>query len=397
LGQCGFAACLGTQVIDELGACLVERLAEPEQRAGVVDDEPQRVPTEAVLTEDDLHEVVRGVHVRPHRAAAVEVGVLVCAQVVHATDVALLPSLPSRNANALCNILTCGFILYGVDMAANGPTPRALRLGSALREARDAIGMGQRELAALVGIHHTILSKIENGHRVPSTEQTATILAHLHVNGDRADAIIELARATSAPLWLAVTLPEQHHQMEALLDFERNARTVTEVSPLLIPGLLQTTNYIRAIMSIAVSPKEVETRTAVRIGRRESIIREERPVKFEALIGEGALHQIIGDTRIMIEQLNHLLKMAGRPNIDLRVVPFGSGWHPGLEGAFGLIEPEEGEPIVHLENRRSGLFLHMPADIKLYQEAVEWERRIAMSPEVSAALITALINKMESQ
>jgi transcriptional regulator with XRE-family HTH domain len=282
-------------------------------------------------------------------------------------------------------------------MAANSPTPRALRLGTALREARDAVGMGQRELAKLVGIHHTILSKIENGHRVPSTEQTAMMLAYLHVQGDRADTIIELARDTSAPLWLAVTLPEQHHQMEALLDFERNAKTITEVSPLLVPGLLQTTNYIRAIMSIAVSQKEVETRTAVRIGRREALIREDSPVEFTALISEASLHQIIGDTQIMIEQLNHLLKMADRPNIDLRVVPFSSGWHPGLEGAFTLIEPEEGEPIVHLENRRSGLFLHMPTDISLYREAAEWERRVAMSPEVSAALITALINKMESQ
>lgn len=286
---------------------------------------------------------------------------------------------------------------YGVVMVANGPTPRALRLGTALREARDAIGMGQRQLAELVGLHHTVLSKIENGHRVPSTEQTAMMLAHLHVSVERADAIIELARDTSAPLWLAVTLPEQHHQMEALLDFERNAKTITEVSPLLVPGLLQTTNYIRAMMSTGVSTKEVETRTAVRIGRRETIIRDDNPVEFTALIGEGALHQIIGDTRIMIEQLNYLLKMAKRPNVELRVVPFTSGWHPALEGPFEMIEPEEGDPIVQLENRRSGLFLHMPADIKLYQEAAEWERRVAMSPEVSVALITALINKMESQ
>lgn len=286
---------------------------------------------------------------------------------------------------------------YVVGMAANSPTPRALRLGTALREARDAIGMGQRELASLIGIHHTILSKFENGHRVPSTEQTAMMLAHLHVNGDHADAIIELARDTSAPLWLAVTLPEQHHQMEALLDFERNAKTITEVSPLLIPGLLQTTNYIRAMMSAGVSTREVETRIAVRIGRRESITRDDNPVHFTALVGEGALHQIVGDKKILVEQLHHLLKMAERPNIDLRILPFSSGWHPGLEGPFLMIEPEEGEPIVHLENRRSGLFLHMPADIKLYREAAEWERRVAMSPEVSAVLITALINKMESE
>lgn len=280
-------------------------------------------------------------------------------------------------------------------MVANSPTPRALRLGTALREARDAVGMGQRELAELVGIHYTVLSKIENGHRVPTTEQTATMLAHLKVNGERAEAIIELARGTSNPLWLAVTLPEQQHQLEALLDFERNAKTITEVSPLLVPGLLQTTGYIRAIMSTAVTTKEVETRTAVRIGRREAITRDDNPVEFVALIGEGALRQVIGDTRIMIEQLRHLLKMARRPNIDLRVVPFTSGWHPALEGAFTVIEPEDGEPMIHLENRRSGLFLHVAQDVEIYREAADRERQVAMSPEDSSKFITELINQME--
>jgi transcriptional regulator with XRE-family HTH domain len=257
--------------------------------------------------------------------------------------------------------------------------------------------MGQRELAELVGIHYTVLSKIENGHRVPTTEQTATMLAHLHVNGERADTIIELARGTSNPLWLAVTLPEQQHQLEALLDFERNAKTITEVSPLLVPGLLQTTGYIRAIMSTAVSTKEVETRTAVRIGRREAITRDDNPVEFVALIGEGALRQIIGDARIVVEQLRYLLKMAKRRNVDLRVVPYSSGWHPALEGPFLMIAPEDGEPVIHLENRRSGLFLHRPEDVALYREAAEWEHRVAMGQEDSTAFITELIDKMESQ
>jgi transcriptional regulator with XRE-family HTH domain len=282
------------------------------------------------------------------------------------------------------------------DMPANAPTPKTFRLGTALREAREAVGMGQRELAELVGLHHTVVSKIENGHRVPTTEQTATMLAYLNVNGERADAIIALARRTDDPVWIAVTLPEQQHQMEAFLDLERNAKTITEVSPLLVPGLLQTTDYIRGIMSIAVTAKEVETRTAVRIGRRETITRDHNPVEFVALIGEGALRQIVGDIQIMIEQLCYLLRMAERPNIELRVVPYSSGWRPALEGAFTLFE-QDGKTVIHLENRRSGLFLHMPGDVELYREAVKWERRVAMSQDESTQFITELINQMESQ
>lgn len=281
-------------------------------------------------------------------------------------------------------------------MAANSPTPKARTLGIALREARDAVGMGQKELAELVGIHPTVLSKIENGHRAPTTEQTATMLAHLSVNGERRDAIIDLARGTDDPMWLAVSLPEQQQQMEALLNFERTARKIINVSPLLVPGLLQTTNYVRAIMSTAVSTKEVETRTAVRVGRREAITRA-NPMTFTAVLGECSLRQIIGDKRIMIDQLRHLLDMGERTNIDLRVLPYTSGWHPALEGPFTLIEPEEADPVIHLENRRSGLFLHRPEDVEIYRDAAERVFRVAMSPEDTSGLIAELITQFEEE
>jgi hypothetical protein len=62
-----------------------------------------------------------------------------------------------------------------------------------------------------------------------------------------------------------------------------------------------------------------------------------------------------------------------------------------------MIAPEDGEPVIHLENRRSGLFLHRPEDVALYREAAEWEHRVAMGQEDSTAFITELIDKMESQ
>jgi hypothetical protein len=222
------------------------------------------------------------------------------------------------------------------------------------------------------------------------------MLAHLRVNGARAEAIIDLARGTGDPMWVAVSLPEQQHQLEALLEFERTAKTITTVSPLLVPGLLQTTDYIWAIMSAAVSTREVETRTAVRIGRREAITRDD-PVTLVALVGEAALRQVIGNRQVMVEQLRHLLNMAKKPNVDLRVVPYTTGWHPALEGAFYLIDPKESDPVIHIENRRSGLFLHRQEDVEIYRDAAETVFRVAMSPEGTSGLIAELITQFQME
>lgn len=281
-------------------------------------------------------------------------------------------------------------------MPGNSPTPKSRALGNALRECREEQGIDQRTLAAEVGIHYTVLSRYETGQRTPKTETVATILGHLKVAGERRDAIVDLARGADEPLWLAVTLPEQQQQLEALLDFERSARTITSVSPLLVPGLLQTTSYIRAIMTAAVLKREVETRTAVRIGRREAITRPE-PVSLVAWVGEGALRQIIGDRTVMLEQLRYLLDIAKRSNVDIRVMPYESGWHPALEGPFTLIDAVDTDPVVHMENRRSALFLHQPEDVEIYRDAVARVARIGMSPEDSSGLITKLITQLEEE
>jgi hypothetical protein len=123
------------------------------------------------------------------------------------------------------------------------------------------------------------------------------------------------------------------------------------------------------------------------------------------LLGRGALNQGVGGRRVMIEQLQHLLEMAARPNIELRVVPDGRGWHPGLESAFALIEsnpnpamhrtPTTTAAIVFVETRRSVLMLHENGDVNTYQQAIKRITEISLSPDVSANFIADLRSRME--
>jgi transcriptional regulator with XRE-family HTH domain len=275
-------------------------------------------------------------------------------------------------------------------------TPKARALGAELRQARERAGVGLRELARRLEISHSVLSRIETGERAPRPENVASILTALGVHGPAQESILELSRDTGGSHWLSVGMPEQEMQLAALLDFERTASHIVDVSPLLVPGLLQTSEYVRAIMTAAGRPAhEVEVRAAVRMGRREAL-RGEKPVRFTAYIGEQVLHQQIADPPAMCDQLKFIVDMAEQPHVTVHVVPSVTGWHPGLEGAFSLLEFTAAPPIVHLETRRSGLFLGEGDDVEAYRTAIDKVREVAMSPGDSLGLIADVIERMET-
>ena len=95
------------------------------------------------------------------------------------------------------------------------------------------------------------------------------------------------------------------------------------------------------------------------------------------------------------DQFHHLLEMARRPNINIRIVPFSSGWHPGLESAFGLIQPADSMPVVYVELRISGLFLHEEADVEAYSAAIDLISQASLGPEASLRLVAETVERME--
>lgn len=268
----------------------------------------------------------------------------------------------------------------------NPVAPRARALGAELRAKREAAGYGVRELAALLGMSHSAISRYETGTRVPRPEDVAAILTALGVDNAEREALINRARDPGRPQWLAIGMTEQQRQLATLLEYERFATRIVDVSPLLIPGLLQTSDYARSIMRDADVPTgEIETRVAARLGRRDVLTRQSGATLL-ALVGEAVLRGNIGGPEVMRGQLRHLMTMGDQPSVDLRVVPIGGGWHPGLEGPFVLVEGDEG-PVVHIEGRRSGLFLHEQDDVDAYRTGVEKVLRVAMSAQDTAAFI----------
>ncbi|MBP2336231.1 transcriptional regulator with XRE-family HTH domain [Saccharothrix coeruleofusca] len=268
-------------------------------------------------------------------------------------------------------------------------SPKAVALGAQLRAVREAKDIGLRELARQLGVDHSVLSRIESGQRSPTPRQVAAHLTSLGISGVERDRLVEMARSMAGSSWLALTLPDRQAQLAALLQFEQMASRIVTVEPLLVPGLLQTSAYARAIMCTGneVPVNEVEVRVVARIGRREILTREDDPVRFTAFIGMAVLRHIIGSPAVMVEQLRYLMKVAERPNVTLRVIPDEAGWYHGLEGAFVILDIQDSTRMVYIENQRSGLFLRDKRDIAAYAESVEAVRALALDPTRTVEVI----------
>ncbi len=198
----------------------------------------------------------------------------------------------------------------------------------ALRRAREDQGLTTRDLADRIERNHGEISRWETGDRAPKPEHVAQVLTALGITGKPYDEIMSLAHDITAPMWVATTLPAQRQQLATFIQMEQSATVVTEVSPMLIPGMLQTRDYAHVIMSGSnPSSDEAVTRVSARMGRRDVITRP-NPIKFNAFIGEAAIQQIIGDQEVMAEQFRYLLEMARRPNVTVRIMPFEVGNQP---------------------------------------------------------------------
>ncbi|HEV2783787.1 MAG TPA: helix-turn-helix transcriptional regulator [Actinophytocola sp.] len=285
-------------------------------------------------------------------------------------------------------------------MAVTAATPRTRALAAALRRELDASQMGIREIARVLGRSHTTISQWQNGKRVPSPDDVSALLAVIGVTGKRRTEILNLARHAAEPNWLAVGVPGVSQGLAGVIECERTAIEIVEWSPLVVLGLLQTSDYARSILASGgtLARHEVEERVQLRLARQVALTdRKPAPVELVALIGEPALRQVIGGRDLMIAQLRHVLWATELPTVTVQVVPIGEGWHPGLMGPFALYNYDRSPSIVHLEHHRSSAFLYEEGDVTAYKVASATVRRAALSTGDSVAFIAKVINEMERQ
>jgi hypothetical protein len=169
----------------------------------------------------------------------------------------------------------------------------------------------------------------------------------------------------------------------ALIALEAEAESVRWYAPMLVPGLLQTEQYARAVISsglLIAPPGEVERRVQVKMTRQRVLTRD-NPLSLDVVLDEAAVLRTIGGAEIMREQLAHLVTMAARPNVTLQVLPLAAGAHPATTGEFtvlgfpDLIAPD----VVYLENMTSDLYVEQEAEVYRYGLAFDRLRGLALT------------------
>ncbi|WP_046471919.1 helix-turn-helix domain-containing protein [Allosalinactinospora lopnorensis] len=267
------------------------------------------------------------------------------------------------------------------------PRPQARGLAVKLRQYRTQARMSMAQVAQRLDWSQPTLSRIEAGKRPVTPEEVSALLVIYEVTGPPRDELIEMARDSERPEWLAKGVPGVPAQALTLLHYESEATAITYVDVITITGIFQTPAYARAVMlGLGVPPAEIEARVGLRMERQQLLRRANLPT-IVSYMDEAALHRKIGNRHTMVEQLEELLKAAEQPGIELRVVPFDQGSHAGMIGTYTLLGFEKTAPIVHAEIVRASVFLDHPDDVRPYANAVASLDASALTNEQSLRLV----------
>ena len=236
------------------------------------------------------------------------------------------------------------------DPTGPDPTIHRRRLRSELRKAREAAGKTQRETAAAMDWSMSKLIRIETGDVRISTNDLRALLNYYGVDGGRVEALVEVARAArEQPHWARyrdVASPEYL----AFLGYESSAAIIRNFEPILIPGLLQTEEYARAVLTEVEPMQRVDPLVDLRVERQELLVRP-KPPSLHFIIDEAAIRRAVGGPEVMRRQLQHVKDLTSEPHVHIRVVPFEVGMYPKMRVPYVLIEfdaPED-EDILFVE------------------------------------------------
>ena len=262
-------------------------------------------------------------------------------------------------------------------------------LGNELRRLRgDRRGA---DVAAALGWSESKLSRIETAHTGITELDLDRLLTTYGVRVEDRDRLRELARRGRARAWWTPyrsSVPDPYDEYVAL---EAEAVLISEWEPQVVPGLLQTDEYARAVIEVGADVGAAETiqrRLALRMARQAVLTREPPPM-LRIVLDEAVLHREVGGPEVLRRQLARLVEASERPGVELLVLPFSAGAHAGMTEPFMVLEFAAGTraPVVHSEGLTGGLFRVTPTDVDVYRDALSDLRERAMSAETSRTAI----------
>jgi transcriptional regulator with XRE-family HTH domain len=280
---------------------------------------------------------------------------------------------------------------------ARGPSPtvRRRRLAAELRRLREAAELTIDEVGEKLECSASKISRIETGHVGVTPRDVRDMLEVYGIEDDEREALVHLAREARRKGWW-------HAYNEvftgSFVGLESDAASLHTHQALLVPGLLQTEGYTRAVIR-AIRPDaaeaEVERRVAGRV-TRQRLLTDPRPPTYWAVIDEAVLHRTVGGREIMRAQLERLAELAALPHVTLQVVPFSAGAHAGMESPFLILGfPEQADPdVVYVEYTTTGVYLEQPSDVHRYTLMFDHLRAAALKPDDTVVMVEQAADRL---
>jgi transcriptional regulator with XRE-family HTH domain len=268
-------------------------------------------------------------------------------------------------------------------------------VGGALRRYRENAGYALEDAARVLECDRSKISRIETGQRGIRPKELRELLTEYGVPASEQLALVSLAGRGGQHSWWH---PYAGAWSDAYLDYvimESAASEIMTYEAQLIPDLLQTDDYARAIAAAEpayATDQQREDAVAAKAMRRQAALTGSR--RLSVVLGEGALHQVVGGAEVLAGQISHLARLSeDAPALTLQVLPFSVGAHVGAgSGSLAILRfpdaPSLG--VVYLEALSGGVYLDSQSDVARYIRAFALLRAVALSPADSARLLQGL-------
>ncbi|RPF35379.1 helix-turn-helix transcriptional regulator [Streptomyces sp. TLI_185] len=272
--------------------------------------------------------------------------------------------------------------------ARKPPRPKNLTsmkmLGKQLGAARRTAGHTQSALAGLVRVDEETIASIEQGRRALKPDLAAALDEILQTKGMLSAGVANLPDIDQFPMWA-----------ELYMEHEREAIALSWYDNAVLPGLLQTEPYVRAVLSNRVPAygvDEIETGTAARL-QRQAILHRKNPPTLSFIVWEPVLHMRIGEAEVRREQLRHLRSVTELPCVSLQFLPLSSPYHAGMNGPFTLLETPDHQHLAYTESQRGSQWVSDADEVSRLARKYAMLRTQALTTQDSRDLLDRLLGE----
>ncbi|WP_039799443.1 helix-turn-helix domain-containing protein [Nocardia araoensis] len=284
-------------------------------------------------------------------------------------------------------------------MSSTGSSLPRRMLGRQLRELRIKSGVSAEYARDAIDVGKQTLWRMETGQPVRLHPLFIERLCQVYgASEERTAIMLNLVEETKRTGWWHAYGDTIAAEFSLFVELEAVAKRLVSYQTTLLPGLLQTDEYRRALIWVdlpSIPGPEVERRIEMFRQRKARVDNDSNPVLVDAVVDESALRRAIGGPSVMERQLRHLMTVGGRPNVSVRVVPLAAHAYAGLgAGSFVMLDfPKHPTahltepPVVYMQGLTGDLYLEKPEEIRRYRQTYADIQRSALDQERSRTLI----------